>query len=53
MGDRMHLAKEHSITDDLYYGGAIDSIHTVMGKTLLRKWLTVVCDKDVKDGEDH
>ena len=24
-----------------------------MGKTLLRKWLTVVCDKDVKDGEDH
>ena len=53
MRDLMHMAKEHSIESKLYHGDAIDKIHGLLGHARFRKWLTIVCDEDVQEGEQH
>lgn len=53
MRDLMYLATEHDITEQLYYGNATTTVHSILGKSRLRKWLIVVCEKDIADGKDH
>ena len=52
MRDLMKMAAEHSIEAKLYHGDAIDTIHSLMGQSRFRRWLSIVCD-DISEGEQH
>ena len=53
MRDLIKMAREHSIEAKLYHGDAIDTIHGLLGQNRFRRWLSIVCDKEIPDGEPH
>ena len=53
MRDLMIMAENHSIEANLYHGDAINTIHSLMGQSRFRRWMSIVCDNKIPDGAKH
>ncbi|XP_066931129.1 uncharacterized protein [Clytia hemisphaerica] len=44
MRDLMHLASDHNIENELYYGDALTHLSNKLGQSRMMRWLTLTCE---------